>query len=95
MNYELRALAEADMVEIGRYTAETYSAAQARKYLASLDTLFALLASQPTLGAATELGATLRRMPHHEHIIYYQPRSSGGIVIIRVLHKRMLPSTHL
>jgi len=30
-------------------------------------------------------------MEHGKHVVFYRPQESGGILVVRVLHQRMLP----
>jgi toxin ParE1/3/4 len=87
--------AEADLLGIGRYTLNTWGEAQATRYLDELEAFCGMLADNPALGRSSdEIRPGLRRIEHGRHIIFYRKRTSGGILIVRILHQRMLPERH-
>ena len=81
-----------DLIDIGFYTLERWGPEQTDVYLAALEDCCEMLAHQPMLGKAVpELVAELRRFEQGRHSIFYVPQS-GGILVVRVLHQRMIPS---
>jgi toxin ParE1/3/4 len=83
--------AEADLHEIGLYTLRTWGEAQTNRYLNQLEDCCRLLAGNPALGrACDEIRPGLRRMEQGRHVVFYRVES-GGILISRILHQRMLP----
>lgn len=87
--------ARADIRAIVAYTIETWSAAQADKYIDGLEALCGEIAAMPGLGKGVpELGRELRCFPYESHILYYRPTASG-IMIIAVMHKRQNPRLRL
>ncbi len=83
--------AEADLDDITAYTARTWDAAQADRYL----TLFAhycqRLADTPALGrSCNHIRPGLLRAEQAGHVLFFR-RELTGILVCRVLHKRMLP----
>ena|SRR5688500_6961573 len=80
--------AEADIREILQYTRDAWGEAQRRKYAATLDASFNLLALFPFIGTRRdELSPGLRRHPVGEHVVYYRV-SDDAVVIRRVFHGR-------
>jgi toxin ParE1/3/4 len=87
--------AEADLLSIGRYTLSTWGHAQAVRYLDDLEACCRMLANNPALGrSCDEVRPGLRRIEHGKHVVFYRLRESGGILIVRILHQRMLPERH-
>ncbi len=81
-----------DFFDIGFYTLERWGSEQTDVYLAEQEDCCEMLANQPMLGkAVSELSADLRRFEQGRHSIFYMPQS-GGILVMRVLHQRMIPS---
>jgi len=93
--FHLQREAEADLVEIGRYTEERWGREQRVRYLTALDQRFFAVADNPALGkACDELYPGLRRIPEGSHVVYFR-EVGGEVEIVRVLHERMLPERHL
>jgi toxin ParE1/3/4 len=83
--------AKADLLNIGAYTLETWGAAQAERYLDSLEQCTRLLAGNPALGRSCEwIRPGLHRFEKGRHVIFYR-RDGDGILVSRILHQRMLP----
>lgn len=92
---ELSPRADADLREIWRYTAETWSEQQAKTYLDGLFDMMEALASNPSLGrSADNISEGLRRQRCASHVIFYRIRTAG-VLIVRVLHASMDFATHL
>jgi len=90
-----QAAAEDDLVDIWRYSFETWGAEQADLYLDVLNEGMAGLAHNPRLGADySHIRAGYRRLPIRHHIVYYRLQTAR-IEIVRVLHERMDPDRHL
>ena len=86
--------AEADLLAIGTYTVETWDVHQAVRYLSELEACCQQLADAPSLGRpCDEIREGLRRFELGRHVVFYR-QESGGILISRILHQRMLPERH-
>ena len=87
-------LAEADLVNIGTYTLETWGIEQTVRYLAELEACCQQLAGTPSIGRAdVDIRPGLQRFEHGRHVIFYR-QETGGILVSRILHHRMLPERH-
>ncbi len=87
--------AEADLLNIGDYTVCTWGEAQADHYLSELEACCQMLAGNPALGRPCDaIRPGLRRMEHGKHVVFYRLQKSGGILVVRILHERMLPGQH-
>jgi toxin ParE1/3/4 len=83
--------AEADLIEIADYTLRTWGEGQVIQYLEDLERCCQLLAVHPESGRSChQLRPGLRRMEHASHIVFYR-QETGGILVSRILHQRMLP----
>jgi toxin ParE1/3/4 len=83
--------AEADLFKIGLYTFRTWGKAQADRYIGQLEDCCQLIADNPALGRpCDEVRPALRRMEQGKHVVFYR-EETGGILISRILHQRMLP----
>jgi toxin ParE1/3/4 len=86
--------AEADLMNIARYTLETWGEDQATQYVDDMETCCRRLADNPALGRACDhVRSGLRRMEHGRHVVFYR-QDGSGILISRILHQRMLPERH-
>jgi toxin ParE1/3/4 len=85
-----------DLKVIYRYTRRTWGRAQAEQYIRGLERRFRALAANPLVGIAREEWQPegLRSFVHGSHVIFYQPQSSG-VMIIRVLYGRQDARAHL
>ena len=87
--------AEDDLVDIWRYTFETWGPDQADLYLDTLNHGITALGTNPRLGAeCSHIREGYRRLQIRHHIVYYRLQASR-IDIVRVLHERMDPDRHL
>lgn len=87
--------AQADLIEIRRYTLQQWGAEQSQKYLCEIRNTMGLLAETPALGKSRpEVGANVYSFPQGSHIIYYVVHEQQ-LVVFGVLHKRMAPLAHL
>jgi toxin ParE1/3/4 len=86
--------AEADMLSIGAYTLRTWGESQAIRYLGDLEACCQMLADNPALGrTCDDVRPGLRRMEFGRHVVFYR-EDTGGILVSRILHQRMLPERH-
>lgn len=84
--------AEADLLQIGRYTIERWGVEQAGQYLNELDECCRALACNPRMGrACDEIRPGLRRIGCGRHVIFYRVGATD-VIISRILHDRMLPN---
>jgi len=95
MTYHLTPDAQSDLAGIRRFTLQQWNASQSKKYLSELRETLRLLASSPTLGKPrAEIGPDVLSFPHASHVIYYVVHEQK-MVVFGVLHKRMVPTSHL
>jgi len=95
-NFRLSRKAKADLKSIARHTEREWGRDQRNHYLLQLDQGFHLLGENPGAGqACDEIRPGYRQYPRGSHIIFYRQSPGGTVEIIRILHKRMLPETHL
>ncbi|MGF1453571.1 MAG: type II toxin-antitoxin system RelE/ParE family toxin [Opitutales bacterium] len=90
-NYRLTREADADMVEIARYTRETWGEAQRDKYINELFQLFEEIASNPMKGRRMKFrreGIRRQLHPARLHGAYYRMAADGVPEILRVLHAK-------
>lgn len=91
--YQLSALAEADVREIAVTTISNWGAKQARTYLARLHNTLMALANNPNSGRQREeIAAGIKSFPSGKHVVFYLSVDQG-IEVARVLHQRMDPSS--
>jgi toxin ParE1/3/4 len=88
-------LAEADLLEIGAYTLRKWGEDQVVRYLDDLEACCEMLADSPALGrACDDIRPGLRRMESGLHVVFYR-QETGGILVLRILHQRMLLPRHV
>lgn len=93
--YHVTQDAKRDILEIRRYTTEQWGKSQSQKYLSELRQTIRLLAENPNLGKhRSDVGSGVSSFPHASHVIYYIVHEQQ-LVVFGVLHKRMVPITHL
>ncbi len=81
--------ARKDLVEIGKYTWQTWGAAQKRKYLGQIKNAFKIIKDRPEIGPPRDdIDIGLRSHPVNRHIIYYRI-GEKELIIVRVLHQSM------
>jgi toxin ParE1/3/4 len=86
--------AEFDLLEVGRYTLHRWGAFQTDIYLQKLVSCCQRLTVNPYLGrTCDDVRPTLRRMEQGKHVIFCI-EEPGGILIFRILHRRMLPGNY-
>lgn len=87
-SYKVTRKAQADLVEIGRYTTKEWGVTQRNTYLKELDNCFSQITENPELGMACDYIANgYRKFPQGSHLIFYKQNDENVIEIIRVLHK--------
>ena len=87
--------AEADLLEIGAYTLRRWGEQQVIRYLDEIEACCTMLADNSTLGrAAADIRPGLWRMECGSHVVFYW-RETGGILVSRILHRRMMPERHV
>ena len=84
-------LAEAGIYNIGVHTLRIWGEAQADRYLNTLEDCCRLLSENPASGRpCDDIRPGLPRIEHGTHVVFYR-EETGGILVCRVLHQRMLP----
>jgi len=79
------------LYNIGLYTLRTWGEAQTDRYICQLEDCCQLIADNPALGRpCDQIRPGLRRMEQGNHVVFYR-EEPGGILISRILHRRMLP----
>ena len=87
--FELATRANADLLEIVRYTYQEWGAAQAQSYRVELELALQQLSLTPALGRRREaIAPGLQSFPVAQHIAFYIQRKDR-IVVLRILHPRM------
>lgn len=93
--YELTPLARFDLREIWAYTVQQWGRRRADRYIRDLTAAFEAIARDPYLGVTTEwIAENCRRQIFQSHVIFYTA-SDAGVVIARILHQQMDPSSRL
>ncbi|WP_225765772.1 type II toxin-antitoxin system RelE/ParE family toxin [Inquilinus sp. Marseille-Q2685] len=86
--YRLTPAALTDLDDIWRYSAETWSAAQADRYLDELVRVFEMIASVPTLAREhREFNPPVRIHAYQSHLIIYT-HAGDHVAILRLLGGR-------
>ena len=86
--------ARQDLLRIGRFTERRWGKAKRNHYLAQLDEAFVLISENDSIGnICDEISPGYRKFPEGSHVIYY--RVTDMVEIIRILHERMDPDSHL
>lgn len=95
LSYRLTPDAQADLIEIRSFTRGQWGSIQSKKYLSELRQTIRLLSETPTIGKQhPEVGIGAFSFPHVSHVIYYT-LNEQQLVVFGVLHKSMVPLTHL
>lgn len=85
MSYRLTPRAVADLEDIWRYSADTWSAARADRYLDEIVQVFEMIAALPTLAPEFPVFTPpVRIHPHERHLIVYSI-GEDHVAIVRVL----------
>jgi len=94
-HYRLTPDAQTDLVEIRRFTLAQWGSEQSKKYLSELRQVIRLLSETPNMGRQRQkLGLNVFSFPHSSHVIYYLQHGKQ-LVVFAVLHKSMVPGSHL
>ncbi|MDB5556702.1 MAG: toxin-antitoxin system toxin RelE/ParE family protein [Rhizobium sp.] len=89
--YRLSSVADGKIAFIYEYSVLTFGEAQADVYFLGMHDLFALLASNPSMGREEPaLGQGIRRFLYQAHLIFYR-QVVDGILILDVLGVRQKP----
>lgn len=87
--------AETDLFEIGMYTWVEWGEPQYLKYVALLrETCEHIIPRKYRLARSVPNRPNLRRWRCERHVIFFR-KLDDGLEIVRILHDRMLPSSHL
>ena len=93
--YKLTPEAKADLEEIAFTSERQFGQAQRLKYIRGLQEKVQQLAARPNIGRNQDKYFEGLKSGHYlSHILYYVEQSEG-IVIVRILHKRMDAQNHL
>ena len=95
LSYRLTPDAQADLIEIRRYTLEQWGEIQSKKYLSELRQTIRLLSEVPAIGKQRpDVDSGVYSFPGASHIIYYT-LSEQQLIVFGILHKSMAPIAHL
>lgn len=93
--YELTEAAAKDIEEILDHSMDEFGLLQTERYFHSLTHCLELLGENPNMGnSADDIRPGYLRLAHESHLIFYKA-SAPGILVIRILHKRMDVSRHI
>ena len=93
--YRLTRDAQADLVEIRRYSVKQWGLEQSKKYVHELRQTIKILSEMPEMGKQRhEVGNNVFSFPHVSHVIYYIINNKQ-LIVFGVLHKNMVPLVHL
>ncbi|PID54925.1 MAG: plasmid stabilization protein ParE [Gammaproteobacteria bacterium] len=93
--YTLTGKAYQDLSDIVEYSRTHWGQSQTNIYITSIETSCQFLADNPGAGkACDDLARGLLSHPVGSHVIFYL-HQGDDISVLRVLHKRMLPSKYL
>ena len=88
--YKMTRKAQAELIDIGRYTTKEWGVTTRNTYLKELNNCFSQIAENPELGMECDFIANgYRKFPQGSHLIFYKQDDDGIVLIIRVLHKAM------
>lgn len=86
--------AEAGLLGIGAYSLAAWGEDRTMRYLDGLEECFWMLADNPRRGrSCDDIRRGLGRIESGEHVVFYR-EEAGGILVSRILHRRMLPDIH-
>lgn len=75
--FRLRPKAERQLLRIYTYTRDSWSEAQAERYLAGLRKAIGHLVRFPSLGTVTYPNSPVRKLVHEQHSIFYRSTPAG------------------
>jgi plasmid stabilization system protein ParE len=85
--------ARADLLSIGDFTLDTFGPVQYDVYMDGLAAYCQQLAATPVLGRPHKPPYQWSR--YVSHVVYFRRKDDADIVVVRILHKSMLPELHL
>ncbi len=92
---ELTDAAARDIEQILDRSVVDFGLHQTELYYHSLKNCLELLGENPNMGSsADDIRPGYRRFAHESHVVFYQD-TGRGVLIVRVLHKRMDISKHI
>lgn len=95
-SFKLSAKAKIDLKKIAIFTERRWGRTQRNAYLLQFDQCFHQLADNSTMGTTCDhIKLGYRQFPQGSHLIFYKIDNQGIVMIIRILHKNMLPIFHL
>lgn len=95
-NFRLSKLADTDLRNIAQYTQVHWGKPQRNEYIQDFFHTFSQLAETPDIAISIDpIRAGYKKYPQGSHVIFFRATESGGIEIIRILHKRMDVDAHL
>lgn len=94
MSYFLSQRAEQDLDDIWLHSAETWSWPQADRYLTTILERLDDLGRGHTRGRVVDFLDDVRRLNVASHAIYYRD-GDGGVLVLRILHQSMDPSSNI
>ena len=93
--YFLRGHTRTDIVNIRRYTIETWGVEQWNKYESALKKKLQSIAHNPEIGVVLDdVSSSAYRFPLKDHVLYYLKRPDC-IVFVGVIPSKFAPSKHL
>ena len=93
--FQLTPDAEADLIEIRRFTIQQWDSAQSKKYISELRQTICVLSKTPSIGKLrVDVGNDVQSFPCASHVIYYVMHEQK-LIVFGILHKRMVPLNHL
>jgi toxin ParE1/3/4 len=95
MRYVLSPRAQSDLGEIWDYTVQNWSVEQAESYVRAIWSAIDRIADNPGRGRpCDDVRPGYFKFASGSHILFYR-QISGGIDVVRILHKRMDFDRHL
>jgi len=92
---EISRQSEIELIQIRKYTSESWGQQQSDKYLTELQNTMFLLQENPYLGFKRfTISDGVYSFPHIRHMIYYK-FDNEKLYIMAILHQSMLPKNHL
>lgn len=93
--YRLSGRADRDVEAIARFTIGRWGWSQAEAYVTGLHHAFEMIARFPEAGRRVDhIRRGYLRFDHASHSIFYRV-TAEGVLIVRVLHGRMMPTGRL
>lgn len=87
--------AQADVDAIWDYTAGRWGQDQAERYLRGIRDACRELATGERMSRPVDIRAGYSKAFVGSHVLYFRGTDSAGIVVVRILHKRMDADRHL